>query len=588
MHLLCPHCGNAIHVIDLTTGEGIVCLSCGSSFKTECDSTTTWKPKGRKAGFEIISTAGAGAFGKAWRWCRRNPLASSASIAMAAVLGIAFVSLLYARKQAQRANTLRDQQSVLQAALGNAANERQRADERARVTQRRLAENSLDHGLSLCEQGDIAAGILWLARSVTEAPRDEEDLQRLIRINLNAHCARLPHIRQLFSHRAGVSRVAFSPDGKTVLTAGADMSAQLWETATGQPLTAPLQHQGLVDALAFSPDGKSVLTGSADMTARLWDASTGKSLALPLRHQDIVSAVAFSPDGKIVLTGSQDKTARLCEAATGKFLGPPLQHQGAVWAVAFSPDGKTVVTGSDDKTARLWDAATGKPLVSPLTHQSGVSAVAFSPDGKKVLTGSNVIRLWDVGTGKPLASYSAGVVRAAFSCDGKTALTANFDKTAQVWAAATGKPLCSPLKHQAQIWAVAISPDSKTVLTGSDKTATLWETATGELLTAPLTHAAPVRCVAFSPDGTTVLTGSDDKTAKLWEAGAKKPLIPLPMEGAPEQISLRVSVLTGLQLDKGGGVQALDSQTWRTRRQQLAELDKNFSPPRFTWASSPK
>jgi tetratricopeptide (TPR) repeat protein len=109
--------------------------------------------------------------------------------------------------------------------------------------------------------------------------------------------------------------------------------------------------------VAFSPDGKTVLTGSEDRTARLWDATTGRPLGPPMTHLGQVDSVAFSPDGKTVLTGSGDKTARLWDAATGRPLGPPLDHQGAVMSVAFSPDGTTVLTGSLDTTARLWDVS---------------------------------------------------------------------------------------------------------------------------------------------------------------------------------------------------------------------------------------
>jgi WD40 repeat protein len=68
--------------------------------------------------------------------------------------------------------------------------------------------------------------------------------------------------------------VAFSPDGKTVLTGSADNTAQLLDAATGRPLGPPLTHQGVVRAVAFSPDGKTVITGSLDKTARLWDVAT--------------------------------------------------------------------------------------------------------------------------------------------------------------------------------------------------------------------------------------------------------------------------------------------------------------------------
>ncbi len=114
----------------------------------------------------------------------------------------------------------------------------------------------------------------------------------------------------------------------------------------------------MVAAVAFSRDGKTVLTGSADKTARLWDATTGRPLALPMTHQGQVEAVSFSPDGKTVLTGSADKTARLWDAATSQPLGPPLLHQGRVSTVSFSHDGRTALTLSEDrKTVRLWDVS---------------------------------------------------------------------------------------------------------------------------------------------------------------------------------------------------------------------------------------
>jgi tetratricopeptide (TPR) repeat protein len=107
--------------------------------------------------------------------------------------------------------------------------------------------------------------------------------------------------------------------------------------------------------VAFSPDGKTVLTGCQDGTARLWKADTGKPTGPPLRHPAAVGAVTFSPDGRTILTGSSDETARLWDAATGQPIGKPLEHADIVYAVAFSPDGKTVLTGSHRGMARLWE-----------------------------------------------------------------------------------------------------------------------------------------------------------------------------------------------------------------------------------------
>src|SRR5262249_54760859 len=127
--------------------------------------------------------------------------------------------------------------------------------------------------------------------------------------------------------------------------------------AQGRSLKRTLVHDYPVMAVAFSPDGRTVLTGSSDHTARLWDAASGKDLGR-LKHDDLVRAVAFSPDGRTVLTGSYDRTARLWDVASGKELAN-FKHDRAVLAAAFSPDGRTVLTGSADFTARLWDVASG-------------------------------------------------------------------------------------------------------------------------------------------------------------------------------------------------------------------------------------
>ncbi len=127
-----------------------------------------------------------------------------------------------------------------------------------------------------------------------------------------------------------------------------------------------MMHDSGVNAVAFSPDGRTVLTACRDRRARLWDAVTGVPKGEPMRHESEVSAVAFSPDGCTVLTGwgsilsnREVGGAKLWDSATGAPKGEPMMHKGPVEAVAFSPDGRSVVTASEDKTARLWNAVTG-------------------------------------------------------------------------------------------------------------------------------------------------------------------------------------------------------------------------------------
>ena len=113
--------------------------------------------------------------------------------------------------------------------------------------------------------------------------------------------------------------------------------------------------------MAFSPDGKTVLTGSYDKTVRVWDAETGQEKAALKGHTEIIWSVAFSPDGKTRphRERGQDRV-KVWDAETGKEKAALKGHTREVRSVAFSPDGKRVLTGSEDRTVKVWDAETGQ------------------------------------------------------------------------------------------------------------------------------------------------------------------------------------------------------------------------------------
>jgi WD40 repeat protein len=124
-------------------------------------------------------------------------------------------------------------------------------------------------------------------------------------------------------------------------------------------------HQDWVDCVAFSPNGKHIVSGSHDKTIHIWDAETGQSLIGPLEgHQHSVNSVAFSPDGKHIVSGSSDYTLCAWDAETGqRLIGPLKAHQEWARSAGFSSDGKHIVSGSDDKTICIWDAQTGQCLI---------------------------------------------------------------------------------------------------------------------------------------------------------------------------------------------------------------------------------
>lgn len=225
-------------------------------------------------------------------------------------------------------------------------------------------------------------------------------------------------ILRSFAHdkpHPGVLSVAFAPDGSRVLSGGADKTAKLWDTATGNLIFTLQGHFGPVNSVAFSPDGTRALSGDEAMLVLLWDLTTGKVASgfnsfRPDAHRAAVMSVAFTPDGKKILSGSQDHTLHLRDAATGELLLRFAGDPGPVSAVAINPDGTRAVSGHFgdlNKTLRLWDTATGQLIRVFEGHNGAVRAVAFSPDGTRVLSGSydNTVKLWDAATGELLRSF---------------------------------------------------------------------------------------------------------------------------------------------------------------------------------------
>jgi len=124
--------------------------------------------------------------------------------------------------------------------------------------------------------------------------------------------------------------------------------------------------------VAFSPDGKRIVSGGADKMVRLWDTNTGQPSGPPLSgHTESVFTVAFSLVGDMIASAGKDKTVRLWNVDTGEPIGEPLTGQsGYILSVAFSPDGQRMASASTDKTIWIWDQVqAGPPLV---THWSAI------------------------------------------------------------------------------------------------------------------------------------------------------------------------------------------------------------------------
>ena len=351
-------------------------------------------------------------------------------------------------------------------------------------------------------------------------------------------------------HGAAICGVAFSPDGRRIVTGSYDKTAKVWDTTTGRLVHTLEGHSNRIVAVAFSPDGKRIVTGSDDSTARVWDATTGQQLFTLTGHAAQVRAVAYSPDGKGLVTGSVDQTAKVWDAITFHEQ-VTIKATDAIRSVAFSPDGKRVVTSSgtrsewdvwnsgEETTAKVWEVASGALLLTLTGHGNSINAVTFSPDGRTILTGSwdNTAKVWDAASGKELhslRSHSAPILSVAFSPDARWIVTGSADNTAKVWDVASGKELLALKGHSAAINSVAFSPDGERIVTasgdwmpGADHTARVWDVTKSRKALTLAGHGEAIRSVAFSPDGVRIVTGNTDKTAEVWDVASGSNLLTL-------------------------------------------------------------
>ncbi|NES80772.1 MAG: peptidase C14 [Moorea sp. SIO2B7] len=338
-------------------------------------------------------------------------------------------------------------------------------------------------------------------------------------------------IHTLKGHTSIVTEIAFSRDGKQILSGSWDNTVRLWDTDSGQLIHTLKGHTSIVTEIAFSRDGKQILSGSRDKTVRLWDTDSGQLIHQLEVHTSIVTAIAFSRDGKQILSGSKDNTVRLWDTDSGQLIHQLKGHTDNVYAIAFSPDGKQIFSGSRDNTLRLWDTDSGQLIHQLEGHTDGVTDIAFgvtdiafSPDGKQILIGSwdSILRLWDTDSGQlihQLEGHTDGVTDIAFSPDGKQILSSgHFGDIVHLWDTDSGQLIHQLEGHTDSVYAIAFSRDGKQILSGSrDKTLRLWDTDSGQLIYQLEGHTGSVYAIAFSRDGKQILSGSHDNTLRLWD-----------------------------------------------------------------------
>ncbi len=379
-------------------------------------------------------------------------------------------------------------------------------------------------------------------------------------------------VQTLQGHAKSAIRVAYSPDGKMLLSSGLDEVVILWDLETGKEIQRLGEKEG-IDGVAFSPDGRFALGATYyKKSILMFEIPSGKVIREFVGHPRAPGAVSFLPDGKHFVSTSEDGTARLWDVETGETLKEfrgykglilsadisndgrylalasiDLRSQAGIWELfpdpepiviggqvigdaALSPDGKLLLVGLDHAIG-FYDAKTGKKLREPLVldGKNGVNGLAFTPDGKYFWGRrvEDVGHLWETATGKEVARFEGVKAgwRSDISPDGKY-LVERSQEGMHLWDLKTGKLIREYIGTTGDGYRVAFSPDGKYIASNTHEgnTASVWETETGKEVRQFVGHTNLVEGVDFSPDGKRLVTASQDGTLRLWDVATGQEL----------------------------------------------------------------
>lgn len=411
-------------------------------------------------------------------------------------------------------------EGVATAKAEEAARQRVIAEHEAHSARVALATTSVQEANRLIANHQRGEGLAHLARALRADPESMAAKGWISYFLLRDNWwwpAPLPH--------ADVVKVALSPDGRWAVTSSRDGSARVWDTSTGHPIGAKLQHKSIVNSAVFSSDGRRIVTASADGTVRVWDTETGQPIGDPLTHQFQVRAAAFSGDGRRVLTITGN-SARVWDAATGAPLGVPLEHPEPIWKSALTADGRYVGANSTSGLLRVWEAASGRPIELEQLADGG-NWWAFDPDSRRIAANSDrSVRIWDLQTGRMVGDplrHPDTVTEVRFSADGRRIFTDSFDGMLRIWESSSGKPLGDPQRHSPSgvFSSLMFTPEEHYAVTDST-TSQVWNAKTGEPV-GPAVRVTGFQGMSMTPDGLRLVDvfGGIARVWRLWNRGAE-------------------------------------------------------------------
>ena len=333
------------------------------------------------------------------------------------------------------------------------------------------------------------------------------------RVTLNGHTNFFKEGPDEDEKEADIQAIAFTLDGKTLVSGSEDKTVQLWNTK-GTKRSTLRGHQGWVTAVAFSSDGAIVASGDTNKVIKVWDVDTGLERAMLIGHKNTINALTFAPDGTspysgCLASGSADGTIRFWDPETGQELITfTAGHIEWVKTIAFFVDGTTLASAAFNGTVEIWSLMTKRELITFTAGQSDLAGLAIlSPDGKFFVT----------------RGYS-GPIAIAFNPDGWGARSSpKAHGSMPLWKITTNKQLPGPWQDVADTTrSLAFSPDSKVLATRGPRDVRAWDLNTGVQRFWLNTITPFPQKLMFSPNGTLLAVYGIHGTLQVWDVNARR------------------------------------------------------------------
>ncbi len=396
-------------------------------------------------------------------------------------------------------------------------------------------------------------------------------------------------------------RPAFSPDSSRIACAGGDPRVGLWDAASGKELAMYRGHTSKVCAVAFSRDGRHLLSADATESVKVWDAHP-RADALVLKPGGIPLCAAVSPDGQRIATfaGIPAGAVKVWDLTGNPLLSlkrsTARENEGGNNRVLdFSPKGDRLAFGTTSWDGgkvwgglTVWDAA-GKELLNLDEEGVGFSGVTLSPDGTRVAAASGpvdwtasptkmTVRVWEIASGRqlltiqPPPTFYWGAI--AFSPDGTrlAAVCGGIGHPSQIllWDATTGSECARWQGPTGAGTSIAFSPDGRRVAATGGDYHHQSELIVGDMVSGGLLKLGRAQgSVVFSPDGTRLAAHSallpQPAEVSLWEVATGRQLLVLKGHAG-------TSVADGIAFSPSGdrivstatlwGTNAVEVKTW--------------------------